>query len=54
MKAYSSCVGEGPFTCELFGDEAKALRDAEASTVLRQEDRDVSAGSMCLPPDTEL
>ena len=28
MKAYSSCVGEGPFTCELFGDEAKALRDA--------------------------
>ena len=28
MKAYSSCVGEGPFTCELFGEEAKALRDA--------------------------
>ena len=28
MKAYSSCVGEGPFTCELFGDEAKALREA--------------------------
>ncbi len=28
MKAYSSCVGEGPFTCELKGDEAKALRDA--------------------------
>ncbi|MGN1099816.1 MAG: adenylosuccinate synthase [Christensenellales bacterium] len=28
MKAYSSCVGEGPFTCEMFGDEAKALRDA--------------------------
>lgn len=28
MKAYSSCVGEGPFTCELFGDEATLLRDA--------------------------
>ena len=28
MKAYSSCVGEGPFTCELFGGEGKALRDA--------------------------
>ena len=28
MKAYSSCVGEGPFTCELFGDEAHALREA--------------------------
>ncbi|MBQ9196775.1 MAG: adenylosuccinate synthase [Clostridia bacterium] len=28
MKAYSSCVGEGPFTCELFGDAAHALREA--------------------------
>ncbi|MCI5897692.1 MAG: adenylosuccinate synthase [Firmicutes bacterium] len=28
MKAYSSCVGEGPFTCELFGAEAEALREA--------------------------
>ena len=28
MKAYSSCVGEGPFTCEIFGDEAVALREA--------------------------
>lgn len=28
MKAYSSCVGEGPFTCELFGPEAEALREA--------------------------
>ena len=28
MKAYSSCVGEGPFTCEFFGDEAHALREA--------------------------
>ncbi len=28
MKAYSTCVGEGPFTCELFGDEAEALRKA--------------------------
>lgn len=28
MKAYSSCVGEGPFTCEMFGDEAEELRKA--------------------------
>ena len=28
MKAYSSCVGEGPFTCELFGEVAEALREA--------------------------
>ena len=26
VKAYSSCVGEGPFTCEWFGDEAEQLR----------------------------
>lgn len=30
MKAYSSCVGEGPFTAELFGDEAVELREAGA------------------------
>ncbi len=28
VKAYSSCVGEGPFTCEMFGAEADALREA--------------------------
>ena len=28
MKAYSSCVGAGPFTCEMFGAEADALREA--------------------------
>jgi len=28
MKAYSSCVGEGPFTCELFGKEGDELREA--------------------------
>ena len=28
VKAYSSCVGEGPFTCELFGDEGEQLRKA--------------------------
>ena len=26
VKAYSSCVGEGPFTCEMFGEEADELR----------------------------
>jgi adenylosuccinate synthase len=29
-KAYSTCVGEGPFTCEMFGPEADALREAGA------------------------
>ena len=28
MKANSSCVGEGPFTCELFGEAGEALRAA--------------------------
>ncbi len=28
MKAYSTCVGEGPFTVEQFGPEAEALRQA--------------------------
>jgi len=26
VKAYSSCVGEGPFVCEMFGEEAEKLR----------------------------
>ncbi len=30
VKAYSTCVGEGPFTCESFGPEADALRTAGA------------------------
>ena len=28
MKAYSTCVGEGPFVCELFGEEGEILRRA--------------------------
>ena len=28
VKAYSSCVGEGPFVCEWFGADAEKLRDA--------------------------
>ena len=28
VKAYSTCVGEGPFTCEWFGEEAEQLRQA--------------------------
>lgn len=28
VKAYSSAVGEGPFTCEWFGEEADKLREA--------------------------
>ena len=30
IKAYSSCVGEGAFTAEMFGEEAEALRKAGA------------------------
>ena len=30
IKAYSSCVGEGPFTAELFGDAGSKLREAGA------------------------
>ena len=30
VKAYSTCVGEGPFVCEMFGEEAEALRTAGA------------------------
>ena len=28
VKAYSSCVGEGPFTCEWFGEASDKLREA--------------------------
>lgn len=28
VKAYSTCVGEGPFTCEWFGEQAEQLRVA--------------------------
>ncbi len=28
IKAYSTCVGEGPFVCEWFGEEAEKLREA--------------------------
>ncbi len=30
VKAYSTCVGEGPFVCEMFGAEAEELRSAGA------------------------
>lgn len=28
VKAYSTCVGEGPFVCEMFGEKAEELRKA--------------------------
>jgi len=28
VKAYSTCVGEGPFVCEMFGKDAEELREA--------------------------
>lgn len=30
VKAYSTCVGEGPFVCEMFGEEAEKLRSEGA------------------------
>ena len=30
VKAYSTCVGEGPFVCEMFGEEADKLREEGA------------------------
>jgi len=30
VKAYSTCVGEGPFVCEMFGEAAEKLREAGA------------------------
>ena len=30
IKAYSTCVGEGPFVCEMTGEEAEKLREAGA------------------------
>ena len=27
VKSYSTCIGEGPFVCEYFGDEAEKLRE---------------------------
>ena len=30
VKAYSTCVGEGPFVCEMFGTEAEKLREEGA------------------------
>ena len=30
VKAYSTCVGEGPFVCEMFGAEAEKLREEGA------------------------
>ena len=30
VKAYSSCVGEGPFVCEMIGEEGQKLREAGA------------------------
>lgn len=52
MKAYSTCVGEGPFTCELFGDEAEALRKPAANTAPRPADRAASDRSTSSLPNT--
>ena len=45
VKAYSTCVGEGPFPCELFGPAADALRKAGSRQVCRRG-RAVSAPSI--------
>ena len=53
MKAYSSCVGEGPFTCELFGDEAKGSprRGRRVRCCYRQAPAE-SAALISPPPST--
>ena len=38
VKAYSTCVGEGPFVCEMFGDEAEELRKTDLSMELKPAD----------------
>lgn len=52
MKAYSSCVGEGPFTCELFGEEAEKLRAAGGEYGAATAARAVSARSTWWPAAT--
>ena len=51
MKAYSTCVGEGPFVCELFGEEGEILR--RAGSEYGPADREGSAASMSWPRATE-
>ena len=46
VKAYSSCVGEGPFTCAWFGEEAEKLREAGGEYGARPEGPDGSAPSI--------
>lgn len=47
VKAYSTCVGEGPFTAEWFGAEADKLREAggEYGAATGRPRRDRAAGS---------
>src|SRR5699024_10825039 len=52
VKAYSSCVGEGPFTCEWFGEEAARLRRPAASMAPRPDGPAVWVPSTLWPPAT--
>ena len=49
MKAYSTCVGEGPFVCELFGEEGVDGRFVEAIFMVGQivADDDFAAFGEC-------
>ena len=52
MKAYSTCVGEGPFTAEYFGEKAHTLREAGgeygAATGQAEKGRPVRRGRVAL------
>ena len=39
MKAYSTCVGAGPFTCELFGDERRGSPPTPETNTARRPAR---------------
>ena len=52
VKAYSSCVGEGPFVCEWFGADAEKLRDAEMC--IRDRIDTVRQGGVDITPENLL
>ena len=53
VKAYSTCVGEGPFVCEMFGAEADARCGRPASSTARRPAVPAgSAPSTWWPPAT--
>ncbi len=52
MKAFSTCVGEGPFTTEIHGDLANQIREISFEYGHRQDDRGELVGLMPWHRDT--